>query len=336
MNSDELMNRPLEMLEEIRAFEAKDAEELERFRVRFLGAKGIVKELSSAFRELPGDLKKEYGQRVNAVKKAAEEKVASGRLSFGGKQGKKKAEADLSRPVQAFQPGSRHPLSLITDEIIDLFRNIGFNVAEGPEIEDDWHNFTALNLPPEHPARDMQDTFFIQRDPDLVLRTHTSPVQIRYMEKHKPPIRIIAPGRVYRVDNDSTHSPVFHQVEGLYVAENVSFAELKQTLYYFVQRMFGEDVEVRFRPSFFPFTEPSAEMDIAWKKGGEKKWMEIMGCGMVDPNVLKNCDIDPDRYTGYAFGMGVERIAMLKYKIRDIRTFYENDIRFISQFKSAR
>ncbi len=336
MNSDELMKRPLEMLEEIRAFEAKDAEELERFRLRFLGAKGLVKELSAAFRALPGDLKKEYGQRVNAVKKAAEEKVAAGRQRFGGKQGKKKAEADLSRPVQAFQPGSRHPLSLITDEIIDLFRNIGFNVAEGPEIEDDWHNFTALNLPPEHPARDMQDTFFIQRDPDLVLRTHTSPVQIRYMEKHKPPIRIIAPGRVYRVDNDSTHSPVFHQVEGLYVAENVSFAELKQTLYYFVQRIFGEDVEVRFRPSFFPFTEPSAEMDIAWKKGGEKKWMEIMGCGMVDPNVLKNCDIDPDQYTGYAFGMGVERIAMLKYKIRDIRTFYENDIRFISQFKSAR
>lgn len=335
MQSDELMKRPLEILEEIRTFEAKDAEDLERFRVRFLGAKGLVKELSAAFRELPAELKKEYGQRVNAVKKAAEEKVANGRLKFGEKKNKKRTEADLSRPVQTGQPGSRHPISLITDEIIDLFRNIGFNVAEGPEIEDDWHNFTALNLPPEHPARDMQDTFFIQRDPDLVLRTHTSPVQIRYMEKHQPPIRIIAPGRVYRVDNDSTHSPVFHQVEGLYVAENVSFAELKKTLYYFVQRIFGEDVEVRFRPSFFPFTEPSAEMDIAWNKGGEKKWMEIMGCGMVDPNVLKNCNIDPDRYTGYAFGMGVERIAMLKYKIRDIRTFYENDIRFISQFKSA-
>ncbi len=335
MNTEELMKRPEELLEEIKNFKPRNAQEVEAFRIRYLGAKGLLKELSAAFRELPPELKKEYGRLVNAVKQAAEEKIEEGKALFGSENKGKKAESDLSRPVHSYKPGSRHPLSLITDEIIDIFRNIGFSVAEGPEIEDDWHNFTALNLPPDHPARDMQDTFFIQRDPDLVLRTHTSPVQIRYMEKHRPPIRIIAPGRVYRVDNDSTHSPVFHQVEGLYVAEKVSFAELKQTLYYFVTKIFGEEVEVRFRPSFFPFTEPSAEMDIAWKKDGEKKWMEIMGCGMVDPNVLTNCKIDPDRYTGYAFGMGVERIAMLKYGISDIRTFYENDLRFLKQFAAG-
>lgn len=335
MSAEAILNRPKELLNEVEAFSPANAEEVEQFRIRFLGAKGLVKELSKAFKDLPNEHKKEYGQLVNAVKQAAEQKVEEGKAAFGDGQQQKQQQEDLTRPVHEYSPGSRHPLTLVRDQIIDVFRNIGFTVAEGPEIEDDWHNFTALNIPEDHPARDMQDTFFVQRNPDVVLRTHTSPVQIRYMQNHELPIRIISPGRVYRNDSDSTHSPVFHQVEGLYVAEGVSFAELKQTLYHFVQKIFGQKVEVRFRPSFFPFTEPSAEMDIAWEKDGKQAWMEIMGCGMVDPNVLENCNIDPDKYTGYAFGMGVERIAMLKYKIRDIRTFFENDLRFLKQFSSA-
>ncbi len=320
----------------IEAAQAADAAQAEQFRIQILGSKGELKTLFAGIREVPNDRKKEFGQLVNDIKQLAEQKLASWQEQFATTQKQQGPGIDLTRPVVQGQPGSRHPLSLIRNDIIRIFERIGFTVAEGPEVEDDWHNFTALNLPQDHPARDMQDTFFLRHNPDMVLRTHTSPVQIRYMEQHRPPIRIISPGRVFRVDNDSTHSPVFHQVEGLYIAKGVSFAELKQTLYYFVNEMFGEGTNIRFRPSFFPFTEPSAEMDIAWEKDGKPAWMEIMGCGMVDPNVLENCKIDPDIYTGYAFGMGVERIAMLKYGIRDIRLFYENDIRFLQQFTAAR
>ena len=333
--SETLFDRPQELLKEIESFTPDSPEEVEHFRIKYLGAKGEVKGLSAVFKDIPNEQKKEYGQLVNAVKQAAEEKVAEYQGAFRGKAKDEGAKEDLTRPVSLGQPGSRHPLSIVTNEIEDIFARIGFSVAEGPEIEDDWHNFTALNIPEDHPARDMQDTFFLIRDPDVVLRTHTSPVQIRYMQTHKPPIRIIAPGRVYRVDSDSTHSPVFHQVEGLYIAKGVSFAEMKQTLFYFAHEMFGKDVEMRFRPSYFPFTEPSAEMDISWEKDGKKSWLEIMGCGMVDPNVLENCKIDPDVYTGYAFGMGIERIAMLKFGIPDIRLFYENDLRFLKQFTAV-
>lgn len=333
--SETLFARPQELLKEIESFSPNSAEEVEQFRIKYLGAKGAVKGLSAVFKDIPNEQKKEYGQLVNAVKQAAEAKVEQFKDTFTDQSKQKGAREDLTRPVHIGQPGTRHPLSIIKNEIEDIFARIGFSVAEGPEIEDDWHNFTALNIPEDHPARDMQDTFFLKHDPDVVLRTHTSPVQIRYMQMHKPPIRIIAPGRVYRVDSDSTHSPVFHQVEGLYIAKGVSFAEMKQTLFYFAHEMFGKDVQMRFRPSFFPFTEPSAEMDISWEKDGKKSWLEIMGCGMVDPNVLENCKIDPDVYTGYAFGIGIERIAMLKFGIPDIRLFYENDLRFLKQFAAV-
>lgn len=329
-----LFNRPKQLIAEIEAFTPSSAEELEQFRIQYLGSKGLLKELFAAIKDVPNEQKREYGQAVNAVKQAAEDKLDAYRNRFAQtKDGP--ATADLTRPTVQEQPGARHPISIIRNRIIDIFGHIGFTVADGPEIEDDWHNFTALNIPEDHPARDMQDTFFMKDGNGMVLRTHTSPVQVRYMEAHEPPIRIISPGRVYRVDNDSTHSPVFHQVEGLYIAEGVSFAELKQTLYYFVERMFGAGTEVRFRPSFFPFTEPSAEMDISWERNGEKGWMEILGCGMVDPNVLDNCNIDPERYTGYAFGLGIDRIAMLKFGIPDIRLLYENDLRFLKQFTAA-
>ncbi len=331
MSQDGLFEAPKALLLEIEQYEPANAEEVEQFRIQYLGAKGAIKRLFGAIKDIPNEQKKAYGQLVNQVKQTAEAKWEAWKEQFAGQQQQQQA-GDLTRPIVQGAPGARHPLSIIRNKIITVFNRIGFTVAEGPEIEDDWHNFTALNIPADHPARDMQDTFFLQRHPDIVLRTHTSPVQIRYMEEHEPPIRIISPGRVFRVDNDSTHSPVFHQVEGLYIAKGVSFAELKQTLYYFVNEIFGEGTEVRFRPSYFPFTEPSAEMDIAWKKDGKDSWMEILGCGMVDPNVLENCNIDPDIYTGYAFGMGVERIAMLKYGIRDIRLFYENDVRFLRQF----
>lgn len=335
MTDTAMFEKPKEILEEINAKQPLSRDELEAFRIRYIGSKGLVKKLFAAIKDIPNEKKKEYGQLVNAVKKAAEEKYESLKSSLAGQAKTSATKTDLSRPARFMNLGSRHPISIVNKQIVDIFSKIGFSTTEGPEIEDDWHNFSALNIPPDHPARDMQDTFFIEQDPDIVLRTHTSPVQIRYLENHKPPVRIISPGRVYRVDNDSTHSPVFHQVEGLYIAKGVSFAELKQTLYHFVTEMFGQQKKVRFRPSFFPFTEPSAEMDIEWVKNEKPGWMEILGCGMVDPAVLENCDIDPDEYTGFAFGMGVERIAMLKYGITDIRLFYENDIRFLEQFKSA-
>lgn len=331
MPQEDLFESPKALLQEIANYTPANAAEVEQFRIHYLGAKGVIKGLFGAIKDIPNDQKKAYGQLVNQVKQAAEARMETWNTQFAGQPQQQQA-GDLTRPIVQNAPGARHPLSIVRNQIINVFTHIGFTVAEGPEIEDDWHNFSALNIPEDHPARDMQDTFFLQRNPDVVLRTHTSPVQIRYMETHQPPIRIISPGRVFRVDNDSTHSPVFHQVEGLYIAKDVSFAALKQTLYYFVNEVFGEGTAVRFRPSYFPFTEPSAEMDIAWNKDGQASWMEILGCGMVDPNVLENCKIDPDVYTGYAFGMGVERIAMLKYGIRDIRLFYDNDVRFLRQF----
>jgi phenylalanyl-tRNA synthetase alpha chain len=327
---------------EVSAFTTAKKEELEAFRIKYLGSKGILKDFFAEFKNVPNDQKKEFGQVINTLKTAAEEKVKTifetleSSIIELGKYG------DLTRPAEPLQIGSRHPISIVKNQIIDIFSTIGFNVSEGPEIEDDWHNFTALNLPEYHPARDMQDTFFIQTNPDVLLRTHTSSVQVRYMENNKPPIRTISPGRVFRNEAISSRSHcIFHQVEGLYIDKDVSFADLKQTLLYFTKEMFGKS-KIRLRPSYFPFTEPSAEIDIYWGLKTETDyritkgtgWLEIGGCGMVDPNVLKNCNINPDEFSGFAFGMGVERIAMLLYQIGDIRMFYENDIRFLEQFKT--
>ncbi|KAF2335571.1 phenylalanine--tRNA ligase subunit alpha [Flavobacterium daemonense] len=324
------------------SFSTENKEELEAFRIKFLGKKGVLNDFFAEFKNVPNDQKKEFGQVINALKNAAEEKVKSIVEALESKEETKGIFGDLTRAAEPVIVGSRHPISIVKNQIIDIFANIGFNVSEGPEIEDDWHNFTALNLPEYHPARDMQDTFFIQTNPDVLLRTHTSSVQVRYMENHKPPIRTISPGRVFRNEAISSRSHcIFHQVEGLYIDKDVSFADLKQTLLYFTKEMFGKS-KIRLRPSYFPFTEPSAEIDIYWGLKTETDyritkgtgWLEIGGCGMVDPNVLKNCDINPDEYNGFAFGMGVERIAMLLYQIGDIRMFYENDVRFLEQFKA--
>ncbi|WP_347051081.1 phenylalanine--tRNA ligase subunit alpha [Flavobacterium olei] len=329
-------------IEEAKAFNDKNKESLEQFRIKYLGSKGLLKELFNEFKNIPNDQKKDFGQVINTLKAVAEEKVKSIQEELESKEETKGIFGDLTRAAEPVIIGSRHPISIVKNQIIDIFANIGFNVSEGPEIEDDWHNFTALNLPEYHPARDMQDTFFIQTNPDVLLRTHTSSVQVRYMENHKPPIRTISPGRVFRNEAISSRSHcIFHQVEGLYIDKDVSFADLKQTLLYFTKEMFGKS-KIRLRPSYFPFTEPSAEIDIYWGLKTETDyritkgtgWLEIGGCGMVDPNVLKNCDINPDEYNGFAFGMGVERIAMLLYQIGDIRMFYENDVRFLEQFKA--
>ncbi|SEL73366.1 phenylalanine--tRNA ligase subunit alpha [Parapedobacter koreensis] len=331
---------------EIERFVPQSHEDVEAFRLRFLVAKGIVRNLFEEFKEVSADQKRILGKVLNEFKQAAEQKYQTLQEQFAStiQTSKKKAETDLTLPGEGFVFGSRHPLSLVRKEIVEIFKKLGFTVAEGPEIEDDWHNFTALNFPPEHPARDMQDTFFIKKQEgnDIALRTHTSSVQVRMMENGKPPFRAIMPGRVYRNEAISARAHCFfHQVEGLYVDEGVSFADLKQTLYHFVQELFGEDTKVRFRPSYFPFTEPSAEMDISCTicKGKgcamckETGWVEILGCGMVDPNVLENCGIDSTTYSGFAFGMGIERITNLKYEIRDLRLFSENDVRFLSQFE---
>ncbi len=329
-------------IEEAKAFNEKNKESLEQFRIKYLGSKGLLKELFTEFKNIPNDQKKDFGQVINTLKAVAEEKVRVIQEELESKEESKGIFGDLTRAAEPVIIGSRHPISIVKNQIIDIFANIGFNVSEGPEIEDDWHNFTALNLPEYHPARDMQDTFFIQTNPDVLLRTHTSSVQVRYMENHKPPIRTISPGRVFRNEAISSRSHcIFHQVEGLYIDKDVSFADLKQTLLYFTKEMFGKS-KIRLRPSYFPFTEPSAEIDIYWGLKTETDyritkgtgWLEIGGCGMVDPNVLKNCDINPDEYNGFAFGMGVERIAMLLYQIGDIRMFYENDVRFLEQFKA--
>ena len=328
---------------EIEVFSATDAKAVEEFRIKYLGSKGIVKSIMAEMKTVPPDMKKEFGQLLNEFKLFVENKYDQLKGS-SAEDRPVTASIDITLPGDEIPLGSRHPITLMKNRIVSIFQRLGFSVAEGPEIEDDWHNFTALNLPEHHPARDMQDTFYIQQNPDLLLRTHTSNVQVREMEKGKLPIRGIYPGRVYRNETVSARSHCFfHQVEGLYIDENVSFADLKQTLYFFVKEMYGKDVKVRFRPSYFPFTEPSAEMDVScFICGGEgcnicKKtgWVEILGCGMVHPNVLQNCGIDPNKYTGFAFGMGIERPAMMKYGINDIRLFSENDIRFLKQFTSA-
>jgi phenylalanyl-tRNA synthetase alpha chain len=330
-------------IEQVKAFQTDNKEQLEAFRIKYLGSKGLLKDFFAEFKNVPNEQKKEFGQVINELKTLAEEKVKTIQDALENKEEAKGIYGDTTRPGEAMNIGSRHPISIVKNQMIDIFSTIGFNVSEGPEIEDDWHNFTALNLPEYHPARDMQDTFFIQTNPDVLLRTHTSSVQVRYMENNKPPIRTISPGRVFRNEAVSSRSHcIFHQVEGLYIDKDVSFADLKQTLLYFTKEMFGKS-KIRLRPSYFPFTEPSAEIDIYWGLKTETDyritkgtgWLEIGGCGMVDPNVLKNSGINPDEHTGFAFGMGVERIAMLLYQIGDIRMFYENDVRFLEQFKSS-
>lgn len=332
------------LLAEVQSFTAENAETLEQFRIRFLGRKGQLQELFEEFKTLTSEQKRDVGQLLNVLKNAAQEKVNTLKETFESEQSTAASDTDLSKPVNFLEVGSRHPLSLVRNEIIRIFSRLGFSVNEGPEIEDDWHNFTALNFAPNHPAREMQDTFFIEKNPDIVLRTHTSNVQIRVMEKTKPPIRAIFPGRVFRNEAISARAHCFfHQVEGLYVDRNVSFADLKQTLLYFAREMFDANTKIRLRPSYFPFTEPSAEMDISCNLCGgagcgfckHTGWVEILGCGMVDPNVLDNCSIDSKEYSGYAFGMGIERITNLKYQVKDLRMFSENDLRFLRQFESA-
>ena len=327
------------------AFKAENEEQAEAFRIKFLGTKGIVKAIMGEMKQVPAEQKKEFGQLLNSFKTFAEERYEA--LKNGLKAATAQTDAidfDWSLPGDPTPVGTRHPLSLVRNQIVSIFKKLGFAVAEGPEIEDDWHNFTALNLPEHHPARDMQDTFYLNKNPDFLLRTHTSSVQARVLEKQKPPVRIICPGRVYRNETISARAHCFfHQVEGLYVDEHVSFADLKQTLYFFVQEMFGKDVKIRFRPSYFPFTEPSAEMDISCTVCGgsgcslckHTGWVEILGCGMVHPKMLENFNIDSNKYTGFAFGMGVERICQLKYRINDLRLYSQNDIRFLRQFTAA-
>ncbi|MGF1584514.1 MAG: phenylalanine--tRNA ligase subunit alpha [Bacteroidales bacterium] len=328
-------------LDQARVFTAANLSELENFRVEFLGKKGIIQELFAQFKSLPPSEKKETGVLLNELKKTVQEKVEQyvKQLSVTREYS---SDLDLTLPANHVPAGSRHPISIVRKEIIDIFSRIGFTISEGPEIEDDWHVFSALNFPEEHPARDMQDTFFIAKDPDILLRTHTSSVQVRVMESENPPIRTISPGRVFRNEAISARSHcIFHQIEGLYVDENVSFADLKQTLEFFAKELFGEETKIRLRPSFFPFTEPSGEMDVSCRCKGKgcklcknTGWLEVLGCGMVDPNVLKECNIDPVKYTGFAFGMGIERIALLKYDIKDIRLYFENDVRFLNQFSA--
>ncbi len=310
-------------------------EALEQFRIKYLGSKNVLKDLFNSIKEVPNERKKEFGQVVNELKQIAEEKFNLLKEKIGGdKKTSTQNNIDLTMPGDPMWKGSRHPVNIVKNEVIEIFARIGFTVAEGPEIEDEWHNFTALNTPDDHPARDMTDTFYIQQDPALVLRSQTSTVQVRVMETTKPPIRIISPGRVYRNETISyKHHVFFHQLEGLYIDHKVSFADLKQTLYYFVQEFFGEDFEIRFRPSYFPFTEPSAEMDI--RKKGTDRWMEILGCGMVHPKVLQNCNINPEEFKGFAFGMGIERLAIQRFGIPDIRMLFENDVRFLRQFSNA-
>ncbi|HMU09688.1 MAG TPA: phenylalanine--tRNA ligase subunit alpha [Ferruginibacter sp.] len=338
---EQLLSQIEELKKEITLFNGGDAE---TFRIKYLGSKGLVKSLMGEMKNVAAENKKEAGQLLNDFKLFTEAKYENLKASSTTNHKPQTSSIDLTLPGDPMPLGSRHPISLVKNRIVSIFQRLGFAVAEGPEIEDDFHNFTALNLPENHPARDMQDTFYISQNPDWLLRTHTSSVQVREMEKGKLPIRIICPGRVYRNETISARAHCFfHQVEGLYIAENVSFADLKQTLYFFVQEMFGETVKIRFRPSYFPFTEPSAEMDISCLIcGGEgcnvcKKtgWVEILGCGMVHPNVLDNCGIDSNKYTGFAFGMGIERITMLKYQIKDLRLFSENDVRFLDQFTGA-
>ena len=336
-----------EKLEEIKKLSASTKEELEKIRIEYLGKKGLMNELFAQFKGVPNEQKKEAGQMLNELKNGIQTVIDSLKEKIEQKQEELREKDDLTKPADTLSLGSIHPLTIVRKEIIDIFARLGYTVAEGPEIEDDWHVFSALNFPPEHPARDMQDTFFVENREDgnnILLRTHTSSVQVRTMEHNQPPIRIIAPGRVFRNEAISARAHcIFHQIEGLYIDKGVSFADLKQTLLYFVKELFGNQTKIRLRPSYFPFTEPSAEMDISCTICGGKGcnickhtgWLEILGCGMVDPNVLKASGIDPEIYSGFAFGMGVERIAMLKYDVKDLRQYFENDVRFLNQFAGA-
>lgn len=329
-----------ELLAEVGSFSSTEKDVIEQFRIKYSGKKGILNDLFDKFKEVPNDQKKEFGQKINTLKQTVATKLEDLKNATATNIAVEKD--DLTKPAFPLELGTRHPINLVRNRIVEIFKSIGFAVADGPEIEDDWHNFSALNMPEYHPARDMQDTFFIEQNPDVLLRTHTSSVQIRYMENNEPPIRILAPGRVFRNEAISSRSHcIFHQIEGLYIDENVSFADLKQTLQFFTTELFGKS-KIRMRPSYFPFTEPSAEVDVYWGLNSETDyritkgtgWLEIMGCGMVDPAVLKNVNIDPDKYSGYAFGMGIERIVMLLYQMGDIRMFFENDKRMLEQFKS--
>jgi len=331
------------ILEEARQFKAETKEEVEQFRIKYLGKKGVLSGLFQDFKDIPSEQKREVGLKINQLKQYVADRIEALLSGITEESGNEKI-IDLTLPGPPLQSGARHPVSIVRNEIISIFERLGYTISEGPEIEDDWHVFSSLNFPPEHPARDMQDTFFIEKDPDILLRTHTSSVQVRVMEKETLPIRTISPGRVFRNEAISARAHcIFHQVEGLYIDENVSFADLKQTLLYFAREMFGMKVDIRLRPSYFPFTEPSAEMDISCQICGGKGcnvckytgWLEILGCGMVDPNVLEFNHIDSNKYTGFAFGMGIERVAMLKYQVRDLRLYFENDIRFLEQFQAA-
>jgi phenylalanyl-tRNA synthetase alpha chain len=337
----ELLDQIAQYKKDIESFVAENGNAAESFRIKYLGTKGIVKNIMHEMKNVPNDKKKEAGQLLNSFKQFVEEKYETIKAESETQKAESADNIDYTLPGDDIIIGTRHPLSIVRNRIISIFNRLGFVLAEGPEIEDDWHNFTSMNMPENHPARDMQDTFYVQKNPDWLLRTHTSSVQARVMEKQKPPIRIICPGRVYRNETISARAHCFfHQVEGLYVAENVSFADLKQTLYFFVQEMFGKEVKIRFRPSYFPFTEPSAEMDIdcliCHGKGcnvcKHTGWVEILGSGMVHPNVLTNFNIDPEKYTGFAFGMGIERICQLKYRVNDLRLYSQDDVRFLKQF----
>ncbi|ODS89562.1 MAG: phenylalanine--tRNA ligase subunit alpha [Chryseobacterium sp. SCN 40-13] len=330
-----------EYLAQVDQFNSSNNEEIEQFRIQFNGKKGILNDLFAQFKNVPNEQKKEFGQKINTLKAAVANKLQN--LKAATTSQIVSVKEDLTKPGFPLTLGSRHPISLVKNRITEIFKSIGFAVADGPEIEDDWHNFSALNLPEYHPARDMQDTFFIEKNPDVLLRTHTSSVQIRYLENNEPPIRILSPGRVFRNEAISARSHcIFHQIEGLYIDENVSFADLKQTIQYFTTELFGKS-KIRMRPSYFPFTEPSAEVDVYWGLNSETDyritkgtgWLEIMGCGMVDPAVLQNVNIDADKYSGYAFGMGIERIVMLLYQMNDIRMFFDNDVRMLEQFKTS-
>lgn len=327
-----------ELLKNVEQFNSTSKDEIEQFRIQYSGKKGILNDLFDKFKEVPNEQKKEFGQKINTLKQAVANKLEN--LINATTTQVVLEKEDLTRPAFPLELGTRHPINIVRNRIIEIFKSIGFAVADGPEIEDDWHNFSALNMPEYHPARDMQDTFFIEQNPDVLLRTHTSSVQIRYMENNEPPIRILAPGRVFRNEAVSSRSHcIFHQVEGLYIDKNVSFADLKQTIQFFTTELFGKS-KIRMRPSYFPFTEPSAEVDVYWGLNSETDyritkgtgWLEIMGCGMVDPAVLSNVNIDPDKYSGYAFGMGIERIVMLLHMMGDIRMFFENDKRVLEQF----
>ncbi len=338
-----MLDKIKSLIDEVDKYTATNLQELEEFRLKHLSKKGSLAQMFTDFKDVSNDKKKEVGQALNELKQVIQIKVDSFREAFSTNE-EQSLNQDLSLPGESMMVGSRHPISIVRGEILEIFSRLGFTISEGPEIEDDWHVFTSLNFPPEHPARDMQDTFFIEKNPDILLRTHTSSIQVRVMEHTKPPIRTVSPGRVFRNEAISARAHcIFHQVEGLYIDENVSFADLKQTLLYFAKEMFGESTQIRLRPSYFPFTEPSAEMDVSCALCGGKGcnvckytgWLEVLGCGMVDPAVLENNNIDSKKYTGFAFGMGIERLAMLKFQIRDLRLYFENDARFLSQFSGS-